>query len=271
MRALLCVLIMGLGLSVAAPALAADRAWTACAGSDDDNAIAGCSKVIARGSKESRANLAIAYYNRGVSNHNKGDVEKALADYEAALALNPDYANPYNGRANIKADRGDLAGALTDYDQALKREPMNARFLRNRGLTHAKKDDLTAGLADLDRAVGLDPTSPLAVFNRGEIFEKQGDRVRALADYRKALALKTDFGKAKSATPAATRRASRIVRSPIATGPSAATPRKTMPGPPPISKPRSRSSPTTPQRCRRAARRSPVRVVATGPSRTSPG
>jgi tetratricopeptide (TPR) repeat protein len=199
MRALLCVLIMGLGLSVAAPALAADRAWTACAGSDDDNAIAGCSKVIARGSKESRANLAIAYYNRGVSNHNKGDVEKALADYEAALALNPDYANPYNGRANIKADRGDLAGALTDYDQALKREPMNARFLRNRGLTHAKKDDLTAGLADLDRAVGLDPTSPLAVFNRGEIFEKQGDRVRALADYRKALALKTDFGEAKSA------------------------------------------------------------------------
>ena len=60
------------------------------------------------GNRETKSNQAIANYNRGVSYRNKGDNEKALADYERALKLNPKYANAYNGRANIKADLGDL-------------------------------------------------------------------------------------------------------------------------------------------------------------------
>jgi tetratricopeptide (TPR) repeat protein len=200
MRALLPVLALGVALLAASsPALAADKAWETCAGSDDDKAIVGCTQVLARGNRESKSNQAIANYNRGVSYRNKGDNEKALADYERALKLNPKYANAYNGRANIKAELGDLDGALSDYNRALKFEPKNARFLRNRGLTFVQKGSLSAALADYDRAIPLDRKNELLYYNRGQVYEKQGLVTSAEADFRKSLEIKPDFADADTA------------------------------------------------------------------------
>ena len=200
MRALIHVLALGVALvATSSAALAADKAWETCAGSDDDKAIVGCTQVLARGNRETKSNQAIANYNRGVSYRNKGDNEKALADYERALKLNPKYANAYNGRANIKADLGDLEGALSDYNRALKFEPKNARFLRNRGLTFVQKGSLSAALADYDRAIPLDRKNELLYYNRGQVYEKQGLITSAAADFRKALEIKPTLADAEAA------------------------------------------------------------------------
>lgn len=53
----------------------------------------------------------------------KGDSSGALADYNKAIELKPDYVDAYVGRGDTKYKNGDLAGALADYDQATKLKP----------------------------------------------------------------------------------------------------------------------------------------------------
>ena len=67
------------------------------ASSDLERSIAGCNKIIAR-SKDTKASLAIAYANRGNDYHDKGDYDKAIADYTQSIKLNPSEPATYRNR-----------------------------------------------------------------------------------------------------------------------------------------------------------------------------
>ena len=41
---------------------------------------------------------AVAYFNRGIAYQAKGERDRAIADYDKAIALNPKYANAYYNR-----------------------------------------------------------------------------------------------------------------------------------------------------------------------------
>ena len=47
---------------------------------------------------------------------NLASTEAALADYDAAIARNPDYVEAYNNRGIVKRDLGQYEAALADYD-----------------------------------------------------------------------------------------------------------------------------------------------------------
>jgi hypothetical protein len=68
-------------LSVSANSFAKNDAWPRCRGADPDARIAGCSQVIATGSKESKRNRTVAFINRGGAYLAKGDFDRAIADY----------------------------------------------------------------------------------------------------------------------------------------------------------------------------------------------
>ncbi len=81
------------------------------------------------------------------------DFKSALADFDAALKLNPKYADALNNRAITKKKMGDLAGAIADYTEALKCDPSLYRVYLNRGIAHSEAGDVAAAMQDLSTAV----------------------------------------------------------------------------------------------------------------------
>jgi tetratricopeptide (TPR) repeat protein len=49
---------------------------------------------------------AAAYNNRGISYYNKRDYNRAIADYETALRIDPNYTNAKNNLENARRARG---------------------------------------------------------------------------------------------------------------------------------------------------------------------
>jgi tetratricopeptide (TPR) repeat protein len=61
----------------------------------------------------------VAFYNRGVAYANLGDHQKAINDYNQAIALNPKDAISFGNRGVTYANLGEHQKAINDYDQAI--------------------------------------------------------------------------------------------------------------------------------------------------------
>ena len=86
-----------------------------------------------------------------------GDHEGAIADYDKALELNPQYTEAYNSRGNAKYASGDHEGAIADYDKAIECDPQHADAYSNRGSAKDASGDHAGAREDWARAREIDP------------------------------------------------------------------------------------------------------------------
>src|ERR1019366_8615820 len=56
-------------------------------------------------------------------------------------------------RGNAKQAKGDLDGAIADYDQAIAIQPNFAEYYRNRSVAKKRKGELEAAMADCNKAI----------------------------------------------------------------------------------------------------------------------
>ena len=54
------------------------------------------------------------------------DLDGAIADFNQAIRLDPNYALAYRNRGNAKRKKGDVDGAIADYNRAIKLGPQSA-------------------------------------------------------------------------------------------------------------------------------------------------
>jgi tetratricopeptide (TPR) repeat protein len=139
------------------------------------------------------------YFASGVQKRKKGDYQGALADYNQAISIDPNFAMAYNNRGVIKKENlNDPQGALADYNRALQINPNFAMAYNNRGVI--KKENLNdpqGALADYNRALQINPNFAMAYSNRGVIKkENLNDPQGALADYNRALQINSNYAEA---------------------------------------------------------------------------
>jgi tetratricopeptide (TPR) repeat protein len=103
---------------------------------------------------------------------------------EQALSSAQDYID----RGNTYLNSGELDKAIADFDQALKLDPKNVWALADRGVTYAWQQKYAEAEKDLAAAEALDSSNLVVVRGRGLIAEFQGDFETAVADFSKALA-----------------------------------------------------------------------------------
>ena len=113
MRALialaLSMLVTGCWIAVAQ----ADDKADCRGGKDVELKIRSCIALIERDTKD-----AVAYYNRASAYQTKGEADRAIADYDQAITLKPDYAAAYENRARVFAIKGDYTRAVADVTKA---------------------------------------------------------------------------------------------------------------------------------------------------------
>jgi tetratricopeptide (TPR) repeat protein len=89
---------------------------------DDEKIIAACEALIGN-DKASKADRLKALIARGAVYERKGEVNRAIGDYDTALRLDPTLADILNARGELYRKKGDRVHALSDFGTAVKLNP----------------------------------------------------------------------------------------------------------------------------------------------------
>ena len=139
---------------------------------------------------------AEAYCNRGITYDSKGEYERAIKDYNTAIELNPDFAEAYNNRGMAYGENGEHDQALQDFSQAIELKQNYAIAYSNRGAVYNGKGERDQAIRNCNIAIGIDPNYAEPYNNRGTAYRNKGEVDLAIQDYTKAIELKQNFAKA---------------------------------------------------------------------------
>lgn len=133
-----------------------------------------------------RANV---YDKRGIAYYRNGDYAHAVADYSAAIKLDPDCGHCFNNRGMARNQTGDYDGAIADFTAALKYEQHDSGLWQvyfNRGIAWYHKNDNDHAIADYDLAIKLNPRCSPCFHDRGMAWQDKGDLAKANDDLNTA-------------------------------------------------------------------------------------
>ena len=99
--------------------------------------------------------LSENYFQRANVRVSLGKYEKAIADFDVALRLNPQNATAYNNRGAAKFHLGQHQEALADFDEALHLNPQDGEVYYNRGNAKSNLEQYEDARADLQHALEL--------------------------------------------------------------------------------------------------------------------
>lgn len=117
----------------------------------------------------------------------------ALARYDEALAIHPNFTLALKNRAKVYARANDLIRAMADLDRAIEIDPRYADAFNNRGTLWVLLKDSARAKADFDKTIEIAPRTWQAHVNRARLLiaEKRWDA--ALADFDAAIEINPKF------------------------------------------------------------------------------
>ena len=142
-----------------------------------------------RGDSEALIQLGVAAYSNGL-------MEKALAAFDRALAINPQFAEAHQGRGLALAELGRMNEALAAFNKALEINPQYAEAHYNRGVALGLLGRTSEALNAFDEALKINPWDAETHCNRGVALAKLGRMDEALAAFNKALEINPQFAEA---------------------------------------------------------------------------
>jgi len=125
---------------------------------------------------------------RGIALLLKDRTAEATPDLDRALEANPNNLTAMLGRGLAMMSTGQPERAIVALDQVIAKSPKNSFAHLLRGKALASKGELDRALADFDEVLAINPKSAEALAARGMVRSKKRDFVNALADLDQAIA-----------------------------------------------------------------------------------
>lgn len=163
------------------------QAWRECSGENPEAAIAACKTLIDSGIAQGEE-LAHVYILMGKAQRDANRPDAALTAFNAAIATKSSAA-AYGLRGTVYYQKGDLEKAIADYSEAIRLDAQNGEALNNRAWTYYRTGRQEKALADADIAVRLLAKEAYVWDTRAHIHAKLGNRDAAIRDFRAALAI----------------------------------------------------------------------------------
>ncbi len=134
-----------------------------------------------------------AYYVKGEMNYDKEQYDKAIANLDEAIRLDPESIYAYFKRGKAKSNLGDNIDAISDYDKAIELNPENVLNYISRGLSRNNLGDHKGAINDYDKVIKINSQEVAAYINRGNAKQKLGDYKGAISDYDNAIELNSEY------------------------------------------------------------------------------
>ena len=132
--------------------------------------------------------IQLAYNYRGLAFENTGQFEKAIEDFDRAIALDPYFRDAFLNRGTAFENIGRFDSAIENFDIAIALSPSyEAHF--NRGITFEKTGQSAKAIADYDNAIALDPSRYEAYIAAGRSQGKTGSFDKAIEYFSRAIAI----------------------------------------------------------------------------------
>ena len=139
---------------------------------------------------------AAQWLNKGVSLDALKLDDQAMACYEHALEIDPDYAEAWSNKGSLFREAGQLEEALRCYERAIAIDPGAHLAWYNKGATLETLGRPEEALVCLDQAIMLNPHIALAWSSKGVALDKLGRFEEAIACFDQALRIHPRFAAA---------------------------------------------------------------------------
>jgi tetratricopeptide (TPR) repeat protein len=137
-----------------------------------------------------------ATHNRAVSYAYLGRAKEAMADFNRTIKLHKNYANAYFNRGELRNTEGDIEGAVRDYTAAIELGPADPAMFNSRGHALCRMKRYGEALRDYAQALEIDPEDVGTLVHRGEAYADIGKYSEAASDYRQAVKIDPKLGRA---------------------------------------------------------------------------
>lgn len=144
-----------------------------------DAAIADYDAALALNSSD-----ATALGDRGISYFWKGDKTHARADFDAALAADPHEWVAFNGRGLLALAAHDDAAAITAFSEAISNSAKDGYAFQMRAGAYWRTGKEDLALADYNEAIRQDPTEVALYGFRASLLEQEGQKSEAIRQAR---------------------------------------------------------------------------------------
>ena len=115
--------------------------------------------------------------------------EQAIAEYDRAIALDPELADAYLRRGIAYGNLVQHERAVVDFNRAIEVNPSDAAAWYYRGWSNLNLGKYQQAIADADKSIGIQADAPDPYYNRGMARSALGDSQGAIADLETAFSL----------------------------------------------------------------------------------
>jgi tetratricopeptide (TPR) repeat protein len=127
----------------------------------------------------------------GMQSMSPGKYQDAADHFTRALSIHSQLPEAYLERGNANRILGNADAALADYQAAVDLNPVLPEAHSGIALIYMERHDIPHALEHLNKSISLHPTVE-AFYQRGQILESQGQHEKAIVDFNAAIAEETD-------------------------------------------------------------------------------
>jgi protein O-mannosyl-transferase len=134
----------------------------------------------------------IGHNNLGDALLKKGSVNEAIAHFQKALQIKPDYVEACYNLGNALLQKGEVDEAIAQYQKVLQIKPDDAETCYNLGNALLQKGRVDEAITHYQKALQIKPNYAEAHINLGNVLLQRGHVDEAIAQYQKGLQIKPD-------------------------------------------------------------------------------